>query len=239
MTAVRLITLAASGLLASTPSFAEDAKKQPWEASAELGYVMTSGNSETETLLAEADGKYRYGKFEHIGHIEALNSSQNDERSAEKYMASAQSNYALGEHSYVFGVLTWETDKFSGYDYQASAAIGYGHKLIDEDNRTLSLELAPGYRSSKLETGKKNDEFIVRAKENFSYKFNAHAKFNQFVSVESGDSNTQTRAGVSLTTQIAGALSTKLSYQVKHNSDVPEGTSKTDRETAVTLVYDF
>jgi putative salt-induced outer membrane protein len=42
-----------------------------------------------------------------------------------------------------------------------------------------------------------------------------------------------------LRADIIGNLALVLSYRLRHNSDVPAGTEKTDRFTAISLEYGF
>jgi len=230
------------GLAASMPLLAEEqagksALEQTWEASAELGFVKTSGNSETETLNAKFDASTAYTDWKHLLHLETLNSSSSDVRSAEKYLVEGQTDYFIDDRTYALGVVTWEKDKFDGFDYQASVALGLGYKVIQEADMEMSLELAPGYRVSEFEADYNEEDAIVRAVENFSWNISETSTLDQMLSTEAGDSNTVTRFGISLTSQVADALSMKVGYTIKHNSDVPLGSRKTDRETSVTLAY--
>jgi len=234
-------TILSTGLLslsASMPLLADDAATtQSWEAAAELGFVKTSGNSETETLNAKLDASTSYTKWKHALHLETLNSSSNNVRSAEKYLVEGQSDRFISDRSYLLGVATWEKDKFSGFDHQASIALGYGYKAIQESNMELSFEMAPGYRVSEFDSGNNEEDAILRLAESFSWKVSETSTLDQLLSTETGDSNTVTRFGIFLTSQVAGDLSMKVGYAVKHNSDVAVGSNKTDRETSMTLVY--
>ena len=232
-----LLTLASSMPVLAEEAATKENAKQNWEAAAELGYVKTSGNSETKNLNAKFDASTGYNAWKHALHLETLNSSSNDVRSAEKYLASAQSDYFISERAYALGVLTWEKDKFDGFDYQTSIALGMGYKVIQDDDMKLSVELAPGYRVSEFEDGNNEEDAIVRFAEKFSWKLSENATLDQSFSTEAGDSNTVTRFGAAITSQVAGDLSMKVGYYIKHNSDVADGNDKTDRETAVTLVY--
>ncbi|UZE94803.1 DUF481 domain-containing protein [Alkalimarinus alittae] len=234
------LTLPISILCLSSSLYAqaEDAKvEQTWNAAAELGYIKTSGNSDTETLNTKFKAETTYTKWTHQVELEALKSVSNDIRSAEKYRVEGQSDYALSDRTYAFGVANWENDNFSGLNYQASIATGLGYKAIRTNEMKLNLELAPGYRKTEDESYNTEEDAIVRAAEIFEWKFSKSSTFNQHLKVESGESNTETRFGVALTSQVAGDLSMKVSYNVIHNSDVAADIDKTDRETAITLVY--
>lgn len=234
------LILPISVLCLSTSLFAqaeEASKDMEWNASAELGYIKNSGNSDTETLNAKFKGETAYTKWTHSLLAEALKSATGDVRSAEKYRLEVQSDYNLGERSYVFGVASWENDNFNGLNYTASVAGGYGYKAIKTEEMKLNLEAAPGYRIVEDENNNDEEDAILRLSETFSWKISKTSTFDQNLKVETGDSNTETRFGVALTNQVAGNLSMKVAYNIKHNSDVADGVAHSDRETAITLVY--
>lgn len=235
------LTLPISILCLSSSFFAQAEEgtnvERAWNAAAELGYIKTSGNTDTETLNTKLKAETTYTQWTHQIELEALKSVSNNIRSAEKYRVEGQSDYALSDRTYAFGNANWENDNFSGLNYQASIATGLGYKAIKTDEMKLNLELAPGYRKTEDENNNTEEDAIVRAAEIFEWKFSKSSTFNQHLKVESGESNTETRFGVALTSQVAGDLSMKVSYNVTHNSDVATGTDKTDRETAITLVY--
>ncbi len=229
--------LSALAMAALTFNVSAETTKTTWKASAELGFIQTSGNSESETLIAKFEGEKSYKQWEHFLNLEALNSSQNDESSAEKYLASAQSDYLLSERAYVFSGIDWEKDRFSGYAYQASWVVGAGYKVINNDQHKLKLEVAPGYRVSEPDPGETQEDVIAQLSEKYKWQISETSEFEQSLSSEIGDSNTRTRFNVALTSQINGIMSMKLGYGIKHNSDVAPGIEKTDRETSITLVF--
>tara|TARA_R110002072_G_scaffold2280_1_gene18816 strand:+ start:22904 stop:23629 length:726 start_codon:yes stop_codon:yes gene_type:complete len=215
----------------------ETSKEMTWNASAELGYIKTSGNSDTETLHTKFNGETSYNKWTHLLALEALKSVSNNLRSAEKYRIEAQSDYDLGEKSYAFGVTNWENDNFNGLNYTASVAAGYGYKVIKTDTMKLNLETGPGYRIVKDNNGNTEEDSILRLTEGVSWKISKTSTLDQNLKIETGDSNTETRFVIAMTNQVSGNLSMKVAYNIKHNTDVAEGVSNSDRETAITLVY--
>jgi len=225
-------------LTISANTTAETAEKElSWHAAAELGFIKTSGNTETETLNAKFNAETSYSLWTHKLQLEALKSASDDVRSAEKYRIEGQSDYALSDASYVFGLANWENDNFNGLNYQAAAVIGYGYKVLHTDTMKLNFEVAPGYRITEDENDNTEEDGIIRLAEIFAWNISETSTLDQSLKVESGDSNTETRFGLALTNQINGSLSMKVGYNITHNSDVPAGTDKTDRETAITLVY--
>lgn len=226
-------------------AFAEDGRN--WKGSGEIGLLMTSGNSETESINAKTGLKYEDNQLMGEMNLAALYSSEEtevdgeteDRTSAEKYNVAAKIGYKLSPADYVFLNASYEDDRFSGYDYRSDYALGYGRKIINTDTVKFDLEVGPGYRYDKRDDGETENEAVFRGYALFNYKLSESASFQQEVTLLAGSDNTGTKSVTALKGKIASALSMKASYTVAHNSHVPEDKDKTDTETALTLVYDF
>jgi len=210
-----------------------------WKGNVELGIVTTTGNTETETINAKAKAMTEREKWRHTVFIESLNSANNGDTTAERYVVNGQSDYKFGEHNYFFVMVNYENARFSGYDYRVSEALGYGRRVIGNTTLTLDLEIGPGARQSKLDTGGSEDEFTVRGAAKLAWKISDTSMFTTDLHTDIGETTTVTKSVTALTAQINGSLATKITYTIKNTSDVPVGIEKTDTETAVTLVYSF
>jgi len=239
------LTILASAVLIANSAYAEEAPTSLWKASAELGYVSTSGNTETESLNAKAMASTDREEWRHKAEITALSASTTntlgvDEKTAKKYTLMGQSDYKLEGKNFLFGVITYEDDEFSGYDYQATEAIGYGRRVIEDSDLIVDLEIGPGARQTKLtSTGKTESEPMVRAAAKIDWTVSKTSKFGEILTVEAGEDVTVTKSVTSLSSQIEGNLSMKITYTYKKTSEVPFGVDDTDTETAITLVYNF
>jgi|GEM_PF-3485053 len=132
-------------------------KKSPWKSEAEAGYLLTSGNTETQTANAKFNTAYESENWKHRFSAEGVYSSEKssdtgkNEATAQKYRLLGQTNYKIDEFNSVFGLLTYEDDRFSGYAYQISIVAGYSRQIIKNDTMDLYAEIGPGYRVNKLE----------------------------------------------------------------------------------------
>ena len=240
------ITLLTSALLMAGNAYAEgETAASLWKASAELGFLSTSGTTETETLNAKATASTDRDKWNHKIDLAVLNSSSknvttgNNETTAEKFVLSGQSNYKLNKPNFLFGVVSYEDDKLSGFDYQVTEAFGYGRRVIEESDLLLDLEIGPGARQSKLDDGSTASETLVRAAAKLDWTISKTSKLTEEFTIDAGEDNTVTKSITSLSTQVNGSLSMKVSYTYKNTSDLPPAAEDTDTETAVTLVYNF
>lgn len=217
-----------------------DESSKGWSGEAELGVVMTTGNTETQTVSAKAKVENEQDKWRHKLAVEALNQESANQTTAERYNLSGQSNYLISERQYLFGIVTYEDDRFSGYDYRATEALGYGARVVDEQNLTVDVEAGLGARQSELDNnGGSEDEGVVRLAGNLAWEISDTSHFTEELTSEIGEDVTISKSVTALKTQINGSLAMKLSYTIKNTSEVPVGIEKTDTETAVTLVYGF
>ena len=129
MTTVKVSSLLAAAILAagSTQLYAEDADSSSlWSGDAEFGYVDTSGNTEETTIKGRAQANREQDEWRYNITFDSLNSTANDARSAEKYFLSNRLAYQYQENDYVFAYASYDDDRFSGFDYQATVSAGWG-----------------------------------------------------------------------------------------------------------------
>lgn len=230
--------LATAGMGMSAHLAAEEDAAPTWTGGAELGFVITSGNTETQTVNGKVDVTKDLETWRNNAKLEALNTSENEETSAEKYIAAWKSDYKFDDSNFLFVTGQYEDDRFSGYDYQATFALGYGRRVIESDTQLLDLEAGPGFRRSKVTATEDNeDEGILKLAGKYRNKFSESAEFLEDLTIDVGEDSTISKSVTAIKAQVAGKLAMKVSFTIKHTSEVPEGTKKTDRETALTLVY--
>lgn len=210
-----------------------------WLVEATLGYLATSGNTESSSLNSGFSAAYASGKWLHSLDAIAINATEDEETTAEAYALGWKSEYSLTDSDFLFGRLDWRKDRFSGYDRQLSETIGYGRRLIDTGVHVLNAEIGAGARQSDLADGTTENEAIGRAGLHYLWQFSETAQFTQVLAVESGSENTYLEAVSALTARLAGDLALVASYTIKNNSDVPAGSEKTDTFTALSLEYSF
>lgn len=215
-------------------------EEQGFGGEAELGVVSTSGNTQTSSVNAKAKLMYRADDWRHEGRLEALRSRDRSETTAERYLASGKSDYYLTKMDYLFGTLRYEEDRFSGYSYQFSEAVGYGRRVINQETLTLDLEIgAGGHHSKESGTNVRKNEAMLRGGVKLGWDISPTARFTEELLIEGTRHNTSTESVTALTASINAHFALRLSLTVKHNSHVPADTKKTDTLSAATLVYNF
>ena len=237
LTLLTTIALLTPAIVVAEEAPAEEPRN--WTAAAELGLISTNGNTKTTTLNAKLSGEITREKWTHSGEIESNVSEDQNETTAEKYVVSAKTRYDFNKSDYAYGRVTYEDDRFSGFDYQLTVGGGYGRQLIKNDVTNWTIEIGPGYRTSNPIVGDEIDEAVLFIGTKFLYKISNNAKFSQELGSDIGEESTITNSVTSLTAKVSNALAMKLSFNAKHTSEPAEGAQDLDTKTAATLVYSF
>lgn len=252
-------------LLASVTAIAEDDKKAH-SLDAEFGAILTSGNTESTALKGKFVLENDFDNWRTDWLLEALfkedevdveaesgETYQEKQTTAEKYFTSFQADYKLdADHRGLFVFASYEVDKFSGFEFQASTALGYTDRLFKTDKSSLTYSIGPGYSVSRTEDTVNDDgEFIesdteesgiVRLSGQYKYQISENAKFSQTLSSDyalHSDKNSKTRSETALTSKINSTFALKVSFTATYNTHVPDDKERSDTQTAVTLVYSF
>ena len=214
-------------------------EKGPWSGKAALGFLATSGNTESSSLNSGFTVAYATGRWAHSLEASAINASENGLTSAEAYGLGWKTEFNMTERDFLFGRVNWRKDRFSGYEQQLSESVGYGRRLIDTGVHFLNVELGAGARQADLTDGTAKEDFILRGGINYQWKFSESAQFTQDFTAESGPENTYSESVSAVKTRLIGALALVASYTVKNNSVVPAGSENTDTFAAVAIEYAF
>ena len=234
---IACVALATPFLATAQDQPAED--EDGWSGKATLGYLATSGNTENSTLNSGLEVGFATGAWAHAVTAAAITASENEVTTAEAYDLGWKTERELTEKSYLFGRLNWRKDNFGAYDTQFSQTLGYGRRIIDNDVHKLNAEVGAGARQSEFQDGTKENETILRGGAFYTWQFSETANFQQDLTIEAGDENTNLVSFSAVSAKLLGDLALVASFTVKHNTEVPPLTEKTDTYTALSLEYAF
>lgn len=228
---------------------ADETENKLWSGEANLAYIDNSGNTESTNVNFRSNATRDGESWRNIYKLEGSNETseqvdvdgnKKEVRTAEKYFASAKAEYKIGESSYLFGLLEYTDDRFSGYDYEASATFGYGRDFLKNEVHELSADVGVGYRESKLETnGDVEEEAVLRLGALYLWNITENTTFDEDFSTEIGEDKTVTKSFTRLRMKINGSLSASVAYEIKHTDEVPDGVKNSDRKFLVGLSYTF
>ena len=219
LSAVLIIT----GIL-TTQTVSAQSTTSPWlSGSAELGYVNTTGNSESNNINAKLSLARETKSWLHSLKLAGIGASSevsnngvsSSQRSAEKYNFEYQADRKLDEIKSLYAFTNYEKDRFSGFDEQSAVGVGYGHKVLNQLNQQMQIEVGPAYRINNPIQGTSEKEVVLHLGENYVWDFSETAKFEQFLVIDAGNDNTISRLGVSVTAKLTGALALKLATEWK------------------------
>ncbi len=246
---------------ASMGGYAADAaaekSESKWKADVAAGLVLERGNTNSNGASGNFNASHEGELWRNTMKLEASNKEEKSEvtgypglekyvRTDERYFGLYQLDRKFDSHSanYLFNVGTYEKDAFSGFQYQATYAVGLGRRWIDTETHTLDAELGPGYRWKCLEEednyfqcDNDENEAIVRVAAKYQWVISESADFRQEVSSDIGRDSTSTRAESIFNSKINSHFSLRLRYLLEHESETAPGSKESDHEFTVGLVY--
>ncbi len=235
MKLTHLAPVALVAALAAAPAVAGD-----WKGKGELGFVLSRGNSDAETLNAKVDTTREFDPWTVGFGFSALRASTDNTTTADRWEVRGQANYKLTDRSFVFGALRYENDQFSAYDYAGVASAGYGYKFVDTAATKFVGQIGAGYRVAELRlSGEQEDEAVLRGDVLFQHQFTETTRVIEKFLVEAGSSNTFLQNQLSLEVKMTDVLALSVAYDIRHNTDAPAGVEKTDQLTTANIVFSF
>jgi putative salt-induced outer membrane protein len=233
---VLLLAVAHTALAQNPPPAASD----PLTGQVAVGYLATSGNTNSTNANATFALIYQLERWAHDFDASAIAASTDDATTAEAYSAKYEGRRSFGQSSaYLFTSFDWQHDRFSAYDEQVSETVGYGRTLLSRGRQVMKGEIGVGARQSTLIDLTEESEAIVRAGLDYEITMTETTGFKQDFVIESGSSNTSFESISALRARLIGNIGLVVSYRVKANSDVPPGIVATDRFTSIALEYAF
>lgn len=249
------MVIACGGFIAAVAAMAHGEKGAPapagWSGNIAAGYVDVSGNSDSTTANGKAEVFLDRDRWHHSALATALGSSQDGESSAEAYKGLLKTKYDLNNaRLYLFGLAEYNADRFSAYDHQIFEVAGLGWRVLQTSTQELSLEAGVGATQSKLRqpdppaaplpsSERDVNEVVGRLGADYHWHISETAVFSETLATTLGSDNTYVESLTELKAGIVGDVALVLGYLVKHNTDVPPGVEKTDKQTSISLEYKF
>ncbi|MGH8180362.1 MAG: DUF481 domain-containing protein [Steroidobacteraceae bacterium] len=233
-------------------SAGKDAPASTWAAQAQLGLIVTSGNTTTKSGNASFDVAHRIDRWTLSGGGAALYASTGDLNTQQDTTARVQADLDLSPRTFWFSTLRWDRNLFTGFAYQESIASGGGFKFIQSSATLLAGELGVGYRRQEpeiLTTGTLGNvltrtrqpvvsDAVLQAGLNYSHDITESTKLVNTLLVQYGASDTTTTDSLALQVKVDATLSLAVGMQLMSNSSPPAGSEKhTDTVVTVNLVY--
>ena len=238
---IRTISLVAVALSIGATAIAQEEEEEtgPWSGKASLGYLATSGNTETTSFNSAFEVTYDAEQWRHSVNGAAAGASESDATTAENYQAGWKTEYKLTDPNYLFGLVDWRKDRFSGVDQDLAASVGYGRRLIDREKHQLNGEIGAGYKRSEFADGSTDRSVFGRLGFEYTWTFSENASFEETLAIETSTENSYIESISAVRASILGDFALVLSYTLRRNTNVPVGSVNTDKFSAVSLEYAF
>jgi len=223
-------------------TLAPDGSKQEgnWTGRGELGLALSKGNTDSESFIGKFDLAYSDALRKYAFGASGQYAETDGEESAHRYELHGSTGYRLDPRRYIYTSLRNERDNFGTYEYQWTAAAGYGYEAIRSKRQHLSFEIGPGYRFAKDQALRvHHNQAIARGLADWNFKLTETASLVDNVLVESGSDNTFARNLFGVQVAVSKGLQMKAGLETRYNSTVDATTKNTDNLTTVNLVYDF
>ena len=224
-----------------------------WTGKAELGVLLSDGNSESKSANTKFDLKHEGANWLNSFFVGALYGENAAFSTAERYEARYQTDYKVTDRMSWFGALRAEQDRFSGFAYQATASTGASYKFIDSPTTKLQASVGAGYRRLRNEVLVKTDagevidriegdvesEPVATLSSDYEHSFTENTKITNKLLAESGSDNTALQNDLALQVNMTETLALAVGFGVRYNTDPPALSERTDTLTTVNLVYNI
>jgi putative salt-induced outer membrane protein len=232
---------------------AASAAQAQWTGKAELGAMLSDGNTEAQSANARFDLSHEGSRWRNNFYAAALYGENAEFANAERYELRYQADLKITDRfSWFFGV-RGEQDRFSGFAYQATVSSGATYKFVDSPTTKFDGSVGAGYRRLQPQILIKTDAGEVLARiegedeadpvatlgSNFEHSFTENTKVtNKFLS-EIGSENTSVQDDIALQVSMNDVLALAVGIGVRYNSDPPPLSESTDTLFTVNLVYNI
>jgi putative salt-induced outer membrane protein len=236
----RLYAAAAASMLAALPAAHAEDRAPGLNGHLGFGYSDARGNTDTRAITGETKMEYvTGGPWLYDAKVLFAAREEGGVATEERYEVRATANYYWSPDNYLYGRIDWRKDNFGGVREEWVPSAGYGRVILRTDRHELRGEIGAGYRVADLSDGTREEGAAASGGLRYAWQISETAEFSQNALVQWSNDNTYLESETALRTTIVGNLSARLSYLVKHNTDVPAGRENTDFFTTVRLEYTF
>ena len=225
--------------LAQAPPAAPPPPPPRWERKAELSFVSTGGNTDTQSLGLGASVVFRPAKWTTEPPTAFLRNAADAVETAKSWIFDFREARALSERAEVFGRYGYVTDRFAGIEHRNTIDGGVGYKLLPGPVHTLRVDGGLGYTNEGRVTGESQSFALVNIGSAYKWQMSKTADVtDSAVLTESLQDHDEWRFAnaVAISAAVTHVVSLKLSNDAKFNNSPVPGFEKTDRVTSAAIV---
>lgn len=244
----------AGAMTLALPAHAQDEEaSNGWSGEGSLSAGTTTGNTETTDIGLGLDVAREFDVWT-IGFQASADYGETDGlETRNRIFLGTNLDRQINDRLFGFGQLTYERDEFSGFESRAFIGGGLGYEILNGEATQWTVRGGPGLKIDEIEEvldttvvpatvimpAMTEESFGATAQSNFAHTFNENVSFTNDTSVVYADTSTQIGNITALTASLTNALSARISFEVRHDTDPVVGFEDTDTISRVSLVYGF
>jgi putative salt-induced outer membrane protein len=211
-----------------------------WKGGVELGAAMNTGNVSARSVATAVNmindrDTWRHKVGATFGMIKT-----DGVTTKEAATANYQLDYKWTPRLYNYGLFDYSHDRYGTFRERYLETLGVGYRVLQGKTYSLDVEGGAAIRQSlPSDTMIRTDEYGGRVNTIFNWSISPTFAINNTGSAFVTDARTSLENTVALKTKITSTISGKLSFNLKHDTDVPMDSVRTSTETKATLLYSF
>jgi len=232
---------------------AAPAAQAQWTGKAELGALLTAGNTESKSANTKFDLTHEAAKWRNNFYVAGLYGESAGFATAQRYEGRYQADRKITDRfSWFFGV-RGEEDRFGGFAYQDTASTGASYKFMDSPTTKFDGSVGVGYKRFQPQVlikspagevidrikGEADSEPVATLGSNYEHSFTDTTKITNKFLGELGSTNSSLADDLALQVSINQTLALAVGIGVRYNSDPPALAETTDTQFTVNLVYNI
>ena len=230
--------MSAARLAAAQDAVAPAEPPKVWSDTAELGIVVTSGNSETTTWNFKNVAEGKWEKSSCMLKVAALKADSTDETrfavgnsgsfdvesvsrsetTAEAYELAGRYDRKFSKKHGVFGELGWQRNEFAGFSNRYQLTVGVASTWVETERKYFRTDAGLSWtkQDDLIEKPGQNDSWLgLRLASQFKIKVGKSGEFeNDFIVDENLDTTSDLR--VDMTNSFAVGFTKHLALKVSH-----------------------
>lgn len=208
-----------------------------WSGESSLGASYSSGNNNEWSVSATINMERKGPRWEHDVAIDGLIRNNQGVRTEERLNTSYRGRRDFtGSPWFSFGTLQFEHDLRVGIDTRFTETLGVGFQLINRDALKWEASAGPALRQTKFEDGFSESTIAAFVGTELKWEITDTLTFREKMGAVMDNSNSSFSSVTSLTTNVYGRLSGRMSFELNAETDPSTGNDELDTRTLLSLV---
>jgi putative salt-induced outer membrane protein len=218
--------------LAASPLAAQDAPPGSWAFTADLGYVITGGNTDLQTLnLGDKLTFDPAGAFRFTQTASWIYSMTDDETTANLIAGELRGDYDLTPRLAAYGTGGFYRNTFAGISQRFAEGVGLGYRAVLTPRDTLLFEGGVSFFQERLTSGIADDYTAARLAGWYKRLLSDKAWFSlrsQYLPQVEDLADYLLDASAELAAPLSANVAIKLGYLLRYESEPAPGFEDTD-----------